>query len=77
MFILRVKGDHQSVIRPSSFKQRLESRVKISPEVFDRWMANRELNYGKCPYVPQVIRTSLTSPTYRPRSTISLKVPST
>ena len=75
MFIMRVKGDYQSVIRPATFKQRLENSVKISPEVFDRWMANRELNYGKCPYVPQV--KSKASSLIRLQSTISLKGPST
>ena len=54
MFIIKVTGDYSKVIRPVNFKKRLEERVKISPEEFDRWMTIRELNYGKCPYVPQV-----------------------
>lgn len=54
MFLLRINGNYETVFRPANFKQRLESRVKISPEVFDRWMQSREDHYGKCPYVPQV-----------------------
>jgi hydroxymethylglutaryl-CoA synthase len=52
MFLLRINSNYETVFRPANFKQRLESRVKISPEVFDRWMQSREDNYGKCPYVP-------------------------
>ena len=54
MFLLRVADSeaYKQVIAP--FKERLESRVKISPEEFDRWMLTREQNFGKCPYTPSV-----------------------
>jgi hydroxymethylglutaryl-CoA synthase len=56
MFIINVKHsfDYQNVIRKSQFKKRLEERVKITPEEFDRWMLQRELSYGKYPYQPSV-----------------------
>ena len=38
MFIIKIKEQYQNAIRPSMFKKRLESRVKLSPEEFDRWM---------------------------------------
>ena len=56
MFMVKVSPEHdyRGVIRPANFKQRLDNRVKISPEEYDRWMASREQNYGKVPYTPQV-----------------------
>jgi hydroxymethylglutaryl-CoA synthase len=55
MFLIRVakNKDYLQVIRPTNFKERLESRVKISPEQFDQWMAHREANYGVVPFIPQ------------------------
>ena len=32
----------------------MESRIKLTPEEFDQWMAAREANFGKCPYTPTV-----------------------
>ena len=45
MFVIRVSNDgwaYRNVIGRSLFKQRLESRVKLAPEEFDRWMAQKE-----------------------------------
>ena len=42
MFVIRVSNDgwaYRNVIAKSGFKQRLESRIKLAPEEFDRWMA--------------------------------------
>ena len=87
MFIIKVAGDYSKVIRPVNFKKRLEERVKISPEEFDRWMTirelpdftfyiHRELNYGKCPYVPQVrtIQMLQTLTHFREHSSIYMRV---
>lgn len=76
MFIIKVAGDYSKVIRPVNFKKRLEERVKISPEEFDRWMTIRELNYGKCPYVPQVrtIQMLQTLTNFREHSSIYMRV---
>jgi hydroxymethylglutaryl-CoA synthase len=57
MFMIRVSNDgwaYRQVLSKSSFKQRLESRIKLSPEDFDRWMSQKEQNYGKAPYNPNV-----------------------
>lgn len=54
MFLIRVQNDWTQVIRPSMFKKRLESRIKISPEEYAKWMDIREHNYGKVPYTPSV-----------------------
>ena len=57
MFVIRVSNDgfaYRNVIGKSLFKQRLESRVKLAPEEFDRWMAQKEQNYGKVPFLPNV-----------------------
>ena len=54
MFLLHVVGDYKKIQEFCNFKNRLEKRVKISPEEFDQWMAHREANFGKCPYEPTV-----------------------
>jgi hydroxymethylglutaryl-CoA synthase len=58
MFMVRVSNtsgwDYQKVIRPTLFKSRLESRVRVGPEEYDQWMAAREHTFGKCPITPQV-----------------------
>lgn len=54
MFMIRVREGYQTVIRNSLFKERLESRVKVTPEEYDQWMAWREHNFGKCSLTPQV-----------------------
>ena len=61
MFVIKITDtwDYRKVIAKSMFKERLESRVKISPEVFDTWMAQREQNFGKVPFTPTV-RPNLT-----------------
>jgi hydroxymethylglutaryl-CoA synthase len=44
MFMIRVSQgwEYQNVIRPTAFKKRLESRIKVAPEVYDSWMLTRE-----------------------------------
>jgi|LauGreDrversion4_2_1035121.scaffolds.fasta_scaffold91237_2 hydroxymethylglutaryl-CoA synthase len=57
MFMIRVSNDgwaYRNVIGRSLFKQRLESRVKLAPEEFDRWMAQKEQNFGKANILPNV-----------------------
>jgi hydroxymethylglutaryl-CoA synthase len=42
LFMIKVSNDgwaYRKVIEKSMFKKRLESRVKLAPEEFDRWMA--------------------------------------
>jgi hydroxymethylglutaryl-CoA synthase len=76
MFALRVSNDvraYQSVMAP--FKKRLDSRVRITPEEFDRWMLTREQNFGRCPYVPTVSTLSINP--YRVRQSSSLRAPTT
>ena len=54
MFVLNVVGDYKEIQEKAQFKHRLESRVKIPAEEFDRWMAHREKMFGKGNYIPQV-----------------------
>ncbi len=57
MFMIRVSNsgwDYRKVISNSNFKKRLDSRVKVAPEEFDRWMAHKEQNFGKNGYTPTV-----------------------
>lgn len=57
MFMIRVSSngwDYRKVLGNSVFKKRLESRVKISPEEFDRWMSHKEQIFGKNSYTPTV-----------------------
>ena len=54
MFMIKVVGDYSVLKQKTSFTERLEKRVKISPEEFDRWMAHREIMFGKPDYIPTV-----------------------
>jgi 3-hydroxy-3-methylglutaryl CoA synthase len=54
MFVIKVVGDYSVLRAKTSFRERLENRVKISPEEFDRWMAHREIMFGKANYIPTV-----------------------
>jgi hydroxymethylglutaryl-CoA synthase len=54
MFMIKVNGDYSKIQEASEFKNRLGSRLKISPEEFDKWMAHRESIFGKAPYDPSV-----------------------
>jgi len=56
MFYVHVKPgykDHK-VTRLAKFQDRLDSRIKLSPEEYDQWMAHRETMFGKKDYKPQV-----------------------
>jgi hypothetical protein len=79
MFVIRVSQDYayRNVLGRSHFKQRLESRVKLAPEEFDRWMAQKEQNFGKANYTPNVNRYLLTHLIYREASIISTMGPTT
>lgn len=54
MFTIHVKGDYKHIQKTVEFKTRLESRIKIPAEEFDRLMAYREKMHGKCNFEPQV-----------------------
>ena len=79
MFVIRVSQDYayRNVLGRSHFKQRLESRVKLAPEEFDRWMAQKEQNFGKANYSPNVNRYLLSQILYREASIISMMEPTT
>ena len=53
MFVLRVNQGYRRIQQLSSFKQRLASRVKVSPIEYERWMDKRERNFGKANLVPE------------------------
>lgn len=73
MFMIRVNGDYSHIQRTSEFKTRLESRIKLSPEEFDKWMAHRESLFGKANYEPTVRSTCLCLSSYRDLLIIFLK----
>jgi hydroxymethylglutaryl-CoA synthase len=52
MFMIHVKGDYKQIQKNCEFKTRLESRIKVPCEEFDRLMAYREKMYGKPNYEP-------------------------
>ena len=54
MFMLRGAGDYKKLQQTAQFKERLNSRIKISPQEFDEIMSERERNYGKSSLVPRV-----------------------
>ena len=54
MFTIHVNGNYQHIQKACEFKSRLESRIKVSPEEFDKLMAYREKMYGRCNFEPQV-----------------------
>lgn len=54
MFMVRVKGDYKHIQKKAQFKERLASRIKLSAEEYDKWMAHREATFGKNSYEPTV-----------------------
>lgn len=50
MFMIRVVGPYGEIQKKAQFRERLESRIKVDPKVFDQWMAHREHLFGKCNY---------------------------
>ena len=55
MFVIKVLNDQYKNIQDVvNLKSRIEKRVKINPEDFNKWMIKREQSYGKAPYEPTV-----------------------
>lgn len=54
LFSVRVKPDYKKhpIFSLTQYQERLDQRVKISPQEFERWMKLRENMYGKCDFVP-------------------------
>lgn len=54
MFVLRINQGYQKIQQLSDFKQRLASRVRVTPAEYEEWMTLREQSFGKCNLVPKV-----------------------
>ena len=59
MFILRVAPAYKQIQKIASFDLRLQNRVRVSAEEYDRCMSKREQLFGKADYTPNVSKTSL------------------
>ena len=46
MFVLRINQGYKRIQQLSCFKQRLASRVKVSPADYEQWMDKRERAFG-------------------------------
>lgn len=55
MFVLRCNGNPKFISEKIQARERLNNRVKISCEVFDRIMDERMTKYNKAPVKPEVI----------------------
>ena len=64
MFVLKVNQGYRRVQQISSFKQRLASRVKVSPAEYERWMEKRERSFGQANIVPEGSIDHLENGTY-------------
>lgn len=53
MFVLRVNQGYKRIQHLQDVKQRLASRVKISPAEYEQWMLKRERAFGKANLVPE------------------------
>jgi hypothetical protein len=55
MFLLKVQGDLSFIRNKIQIKERLESRVKLTPEDFDQIMDKRQKVFASNPpYTPEV-----------------------
>lgn len=50
MFTIKVKEDYDIIKLTSDFHQRLDNRIKKSPEEYEEWLAYREAHYTKKNY---------------------------
>ena len=64
MFTIRGKEDYAIIRSTSDFTERLDARIKKSPEEYDACLAERELKYGKNNYSPTGPVEELTPGTY-------------
>ena len=46
MFVLSVRQGYQRIQQIASFKERLATRVKVSPAEYEQWMTKREGAFG-------------------------------
>jgi hydroxymethylglutaryl-CoA synthase len=54
LYVFKVVGNIEHMKNNLNLIKRLESRKKVTPEVYDQIMMEKELNYGKASLVPKV-----------------------
>lgn len=54
LFYVRVEGCYKKIQDTAQFKKRLESRIKLSTDEYDKWMEQREKIFGIRDYTPTV-----------------------
>jgi len=52
MFTIRVNQEYSNIQEKSDFQERLDNRIKKSPEFYEEIMADRQANYGHANKVP-------------------------
>ena len=61
MFAFRFNSDARFIRERIQAKERLDNRVKVSCEVYDKIMEERKNKYNKVPFKPEVIPGKNTS----------------
>mmetsp|Transcript_21181 Transcript_21181/g.15510 ORF Transcript_21181/g.15510 Transcript_21181/m.15510 type:complete len:87 (-) Transcript_21181:227-487(-) len=64
LFLIKINGDYSKIQQAAQFKERLEKRMKVPPEVYDGWMAHRERTYGNKDFIPMGSTDHLLEGTY-------------